>query len=261
MDDSRRLLTDALWGRMAAVIREFKSRAGAPPGIPDRAFVEAILYLARTGCPWRDLPRRFGDWNAAYTRFRRWLTLGIWQALFARLPDDLAAVRDVFFDSTVIRAHAHAAGARRSRGGAEAQALGRSRGGFGTKIHLAAADERTAVAMVLTPGQSGDAPQFVEVCEAVPEECPIDAAVADTAYDSDAIREYLVDRDIAPVIPSSANRAEPIEYDEAMYRERNKVERLFGRLKQFRRIATRYEKLAITFLAMIHLVAAVVMIR
>jgi transposase len=261
MDDSRLLLTDATWGRMAAVITDVKSRAGAPPEIADRDFVEGILYLARTGCPWRDLPGRFGDWNAAYKRFRRWLTIGVWQALFERLPADLAAVRTVFFDSTVIRAHQHAAGARRSHGGAEAQALGRSRGGLGTKIHAAAADERTAVAAALTAGQCGDAPQFIPVCEAIPEECPVDAAVADMAFDSDAIREYLVDRDIAPVIPSSANRAEPIEYDAAMYRERNKVERLFNRLKQFRRIATRYEKLALTFLAMIHLVASVVMTR
>jgi transposase len=187
--------------------------------------------------------------------------IGVWQALFECLPEDLASVRMVFFDSSVVRGHQHAAGARRVHGGAEAQALGRSRGSFGTKIHLAAADERTAVAVVLTAGQCGDAPQFIPVCEAVPEECPVDSAVADKAFDSDAIREYLVDRDIAPVIPSTANRAEPIEYDAGMYRERNRVERLFNRLKQFRRIATRYEKLAITFLAMVHLVASVVMIR
>src|SRR5947209_10976411 len=105
MDESRLLLTDEIWGRIAAALREVKHPAGAPPKLPDRDFVEAMLYLARTGVPWRDLPRRFGAWDAVYNRFRRWLAAGYWQALFDRLPgSDLAAVKAEFFESTVIRA-------------------------------------------------------------------------------------------------------------------------------------------------------------
>ena len=117
MDDSRLMLTDAAWGRIAAVLAEVKHPAGAPPELPDREFVEAILYLARTGTPWRDLPGRFGNWDAVYNRFRRWEAAGYWRALFERLPGaDLAEVEAVFFDSTVIRAHQHAAGAPRKKG-------------------------------------------------------------------------------------------------------------------------------------------------
>jgi transposase len=117
MDDARLLLTDAAWGRIAAVLSEVKHPAGAPPKLPDRDFVEAVLYLARTGTPWRDLPGRFGAWDAVYNRFRRWLGAGYWRALFERLPGpDLAEVEAVFFDSTVIRAHPHAAGAPRKKG-------------------------------------------------------------------------------------------------------------------------------------------------
>jgi len=117
MDDTRMLLTDAAWERIAAALGEVKHPAGAPPALSDRDFVEAVLYLARTGLPWRDLPRRFGAWDAVYNRFRRWEAAGYWRALLARLPGSaLEAVRVVFFDSTVIRAHPHAAGAPRKKG-------------------------------------------------------------------------------------------------------------------------------------------------
>jgi len=96
---------------------------------------------------------------------------------------------------------------------------------------------------------------------AVPAECPIQMAAADKAYDSDAIRHDLASRKIKAVIPSLKCRKPPLAHDRRRYRERNKVERLVNRLKQFRRIATRYEKLAITFLALIHLAAALIMIR
>lgn len=261
MDDSRLLLTDEIWHRLAAALSGLKSRAGAPPKQSDRDFIEAVLYLARTGSPWRDLPERFGNWDAVYQRFRRWEQAGRWRALFEQLPADLQEVHTVFFDSSVIRAHPHAAGAPQTQGGQEAQALGRSRGGFGTKIHAAAADERTALAVVLTPGQAGDAPSYPELIDAVPQECPVDAAAADKSYDSDAIRVDLKQRGIEPVIPPRANRNEPIAYDKTTYRQRNRVERLFNKLKQFRRVATRYDKLDLSFLAFIHLTAALITIR
>jgi transposase len=117
MDDVRLLLSDAAWERIAAVLREVRSPAGAPPQLSDRLFLEAVLYLARTGLPWRDLPPRFGAWDAVYNRFRRWEKAGYWKALFDRLPGSaLEAVAVVFFDSTVIRAHPHAAGAPRKKG-------------------------------------------------------------------------------------------------------------------------------------------------
>jgi transposase len=116
MDDSRLLLTDELWDRLAAALSGLKSRAGAPPKQSDRDFIEAVLYLARTGEPWRDLPERFGKWDAVYQRFRRWEQAGRWRALFERLPADLQEVHTVFFDSSVIRAHPHAAGAPKKRG-------------------------------------------------------------------------------------------------------------------------------------------------
>ena len=118
MDDVRLLLTDEIWERLDSIIQEVKSPAGAPAEISDREFVEAVLYRARTGIPWRDLPAYFGAWDAVYQRFRRWEKGGVWKAIFERLPEEgLEAVKVLFIDSTIVRAHQHAAGATAKKGG------------------------------------------------------------------------------------------------------------------------------------------------
>jgi transposase len=95
----------------------------------------------------------------------------------------------------------------------------------------------------------------------VPPEPVLTHAIMDKGYDSDGIREHLLAQDIVPVIPPKSNRRAPRDYDKALYKLREQVERFFNKLKQFRRIATRYEKLSQTFLAFIHLVAAWIMIK
>jgi transposase len=117
------------------------------------------------------------------------------------------------------------------------------------------------VAVVLTPGQQGDATVFAALLGAVPATVAVDHGAADMAYDSDAIRWRMLGRDVAPVIPSHPSRSEAIPHDKAIYRERNRVERLVGKLKQFRRVATRYDKLGATYLALVHLAAAFIKFR
>lgn len=115
-------ISDALWAELGPLVERAKrSRAGARPVIPDRVFVEALVYLADSGCKWRQLPDRFGAWDAVYNRFRRWLDAGVFARLFADLPsgpaDGLHRVRRVFIDSTTARAHPAAAGATKKRAG------------------------------------------------------------------------------------------------------------------------------------------------
>jgi transposase len=112
MDESRLLLTDRTWARIAKALATLKSNRGSPAELGDRDSVAAILYLARTGCPRRDLPGRCGAWDAVYQRFRRWLTRGLWAGLLDLLPARVRnKVRVPLGDGTVIRAHQHAAGA------------------------------------------------------------------------------------------------------------------------------------------------------
>jgi putative transposase len=112
----RYMLTDDLWAAMEPLVRQAKRhKGGQRPALPDRQFFEALLYLARTGVPWRDLPAEFGRWDAVYNRFRRWVSSGALRRLFEALTADPAfgEVRRVLVDSTIVRAHQHAAGARR----------------------------------------------------------------------------------------------------------------------------------------------------
>lgn len=112
----RYMLTDGLWLALEPMVQRAKRhKGGQPPALSDRDFFEALLYLARTGVAWRDLPGEFGRWDAVYNRFRRWVASGALRRLFESLTADpqFDGLRRVFIDSTIVRAHQHAAGARR----------------------------------------------------------------------------------------------------------------------------------------------------
>ena len=121
----RLLISDALWSKIEPVLRELKHAAGSPPKLSDRMFIEAVLYQARTGIPWRDLPDEFGDWNAVYHRFRRWEKRKLWKRLWQRFQSiDDERLKELFIDSTIARASARGRGVKKN-GGPQAQALGR----------------------------------------------------------------------------------------------------------------------------------------
>jgi transposase len=117
------------------------------------------------------------------------------------------------------------------------------------------------VSFVLTGGQRHDAPGFAAVFAQLPQEQALEQAIMDRGYDSNHIRHYLQAQGITPVIPPKKNRKEPLHYAEAPYKLREKVERFFNHLKQFRRIATRYDKLSQCFLAFLHLTAVWLMVK
>jgi len=255
----RLLLTDEIFDRLEPILLEIKPKVGAPPEQSDRMFIEAVLYVARTGIPWRDLPDELGNYSAVYNRLKRWKTNGTWERLWLELQtDEIALADNLYIDSTCIRAHQHAAGASTEKGGQLKQALGRSRGGFSTKIHVGCINEKAAISITLTPGQASDAKEFDTVFLKLPEGFSPERGIMDKAYDSNAIRQTLRESEIVPVIPPRKNRTTSINYDEDHYKQRNRVERFIGRIKQFRRIATRYEKLSEMFLAFIHIVSVYV---
>jgi transposase len=138
---------------------------------------------------------------------------------------------------------------RRKRGNQNQEALGRSRGGFSTKIHLRTNAKGAPLTFDLTGGEAHEVKGYDALMEL--HDVEPDRLLGDKGYDSDAIRNDLGQRGIEPVIPPRSNRTTPIDYDRDAYKRRNLIERCVNRLKQFRRIATRYEKTARAYLSML----------
>ena len=116
---SRHELTDAAWGRLAPLLPPQRPRTGRPAR-DHRIMVNAMLYLSKTGVPWRDLPERYGPWQTVATRFYRWTRSGLWQRILAELQRAANAEGRLdwsvhMIDATSIRAHRHAAGAKGGR--------------------------------------------------------------------------------------------------------------------------------------------------
>ena len=131
------------------------------------------------------------------------------------------------------------------------QAIGKSRGGWTTKIHLVAADARTAVTFSLSPGQAHDAPEGRKLLRRLGDQREKLPLLMDRAYEGNETRQLALTLGFEPVVPPLKTRLDPWEYDREMYKRRNEVERLFRRLKGFRRIFSRFEKLDVIFLGFI----------
>lgn len=246
-------LTDDEWRRIFAMLRAIRMiNTGVP--LRCRRFVEAVLWVLRVGGQWRSLPPDRGNWNAVFKRYARWSRLGVWGKLHDCLAQE-ADLQDVSIDSTVARAHACAAGAAKSC--AEDEALGRSRGGFGCKIHAVVDALGLPIKFILTGGQAADVSQAIPLMKSVLAQ----ACLADKAYDSDTFLAWLKERGIMAVIPPKANRTEQRYCDWWHYKERHVVECMFGKLKYFRRIAMRYEKTSINFMGMLAFAATLLWLR
>src|SRR5487761_248951 len=204
--------------------------------------LNAILYVAEQGCKWRGLPKRFGNWHTLYTRMNRWAKRGVLDSIFEKLQREQIVrikIEAVSLDSTLVK----------------------SRGGWTTKIHMVAAIARTAIAFQLSPGQASDAQVGRELRGGIgPLPAPLHL-IMDRAYEDNETRQLALDFGFIPVVPPKSNRLEPWPYDKALYRKRNEIERLFRRLKGFRRIFSRFEKLDALFLGFLNFALIVEALR
>lgn len=166
--------------------------------------------------------------------------------IFFKLRGNINSER-VFLDGSYVRAHQHASGARHS----EERAIGKSRGGSTSKVHLATDAHGHPIDFEITGGEVHDAKIADKMIEKIGK---AENIIADKGYDSDAIRENARASGMTPVIPRKSNSKKPNpEFDSCLYRLRHLVENAFARLKHFRSIATRFEKLARNFKSFLYL--------
>jgi transposase len=210
--------------------------------------VEAICYVLRTAIAWRDMPACYGPWNSVYTRWRRWCALGLWQEIL-RLLSQHAVGRIRFVDGSHIKLHQFGTN---PAGGQNAQAIGRTKGGLNTKLCALVEGRGRLMGAVLAPGQTyeveASAPLLYTLKKVL--------LVGDKGFDADALRQQLLAQGCLSCIPPRSGRRSPAWYHRSFYRQRHKIENFFQRIKIYKRVSTRYEKLALTFLNFI-LVGAV----
>ncbi|QPF36383.1 IS5 family transposase [Acinetobacter baumannii] len=244
---ARTAITDNIWEQLQTTMKAH----GCHQWKNDRTVMEAILWKLRTGAPWRDIPTELGSWKTAYNRFNRWSKKGLWQKFFFDLRKEIDK-EWVFIDGSYVRCHQHASGARRGFD----RAIGQSRGGNTTKIHLCVDSHGNPLDFKVTGGNVHDSQVANDLIEVIQE---AQYFIADKGYDSQEIRDKAIEHGMKAIIPKRKNAKQPNpDFDSYLYKLRHLVENAFARLKQFRSIATRYEKLARNFKSMLYLACSII---
>ncbi|AIL13271.1 transposase [Candidatus Paracaedimonas acanthamoebae] len=219
-----------------------------------RRFFEGIYYIMRTGSQWRELPTYYGKWRSVHKRYAVWCCKDFWNFILQYLTPDKDGENHVL-DASIVRAHPCAAGYK--KGSQEEQALGRSKGGFTTKIHVVVDALGQALRFSLTGGHRHDITQAPYLVEGMKNS----NIIADKAYDSNTFIEQIKRQSCTPVIPPRASRKEPREYDEHLYKERHLIECFFNKIKYFRRVFSRFDKKASSFMGFLAYASTILWLR
>ena len=221
--------------------------------VDDRRIVSAIVFVIKNGLRWRDAPREYGPHKTIYNRFIRWSRSG-------RVQQDFRSVgaqgRQAGADHD--RRHASEGASHRRepfKKGPVPRRIGRTKGGLNSKLHAVCDGDGRPLVMLLSEGQMSDYKGAALMLPAMPKAKQL---LADKGYDADWFRAALAKRGIAACIPSKSNRKVAIPHDAVLYKQRHKIENMFGRLKDWRRIHTRYDRCAHTYFSAICIAAAVI---
>ena len=235
-------LTNDEW---AAIKPRLPNKPRGIPRVNDRRVLNGICWVLRSGAPWRDLPHEFGPYTTCYNRFVRWRRAGVW----SRIMDALTGAHDAavqMIDTSIVRVHQHAACIARNK----RQSMGRSRGGLTSKIHAVVDSCGLPVRLALTTGEAHDNRLAAKLLSRLKSGSML---IADRGYDADWVRTLVRQHGAWANIPPKSNRKDALTFSPYPYHARNLVERFFNKIKQCRRVATRYDKLAANYLAFIQL--------
>ena len=251
---TRTSLDDAQWTSLMMGIQRIPN-AWKRDEAALRRFVEAVVCILRTGAPWRDLPDSLGHWPSVCHRFRRWSVRGWWALIFEPLRPALPAGGLVLADSTTCKAHRSASGAAHST--AEAESLGKSRGGTGSKIHACTDGTGRILRLIDSPGHHSD----LRCARALMVDVPAKPAALDRGYVSAKLHAYLASLGCTVHTPPKRGMLDPPPWDKTIYARRHHIENLFSRLKDQARIALRRDKTRRSWMGFAHLAATVINLR
>lgn len=247
-------LDDAQWVSLMLVVQQIPLAWKRDEGAL-RRFVEAALWIGRTGAPWRDLPEALGLWSSVYHRWRRWCLRGWWELIFEALRPGLPVDGLLLLDSTTCKAHRAASGAADST--PSAAALGRSRGGLCSKLHACADGAGRVLRLIASPGQHAD----LRYARALASGIPACDAALDRGYVSTALRAAFAAEGCTVHTPPKRGMVDPPAWDPKLYARRHRIENLFSSLKDWARIAFRRDKTRSSWMGFAHLAATMINLR
>ncbi|MCL6283605.1 IS5 family transposase [Ruegeria sp. 2012CJ41-6] len=232
-------------------LRPYFPKSHGKPRVDDRRVLSGIIFINRNGLRWSDAPREYGPPKTLYNRWKRWSEMGVFARIMAGLAAEEADHKTIMIDATYLKAHRTASSLRPEKGG-RGRLIGRTKGGMNTKLHAVTDSLGRPIRFFISAGQVSDYTGAKALVNSLPS---ADWLLGDRGYDADWFREALNDRGIRPCIPGRKSRDKPVRYDKRRYKRRNRIEIMFGRLKDWRRVATRYDRCPKVFLSAIALAA------
>ncbi|EPZ5609581.1 MULTISPECIES: IS5 family transposase [Pseudomonadota] len=248
-------MSDLYWltDEQMARLEPYFPKSHGKPRVDDRRVLSGIIFVNRNGLRWRDAPPAYGPHKTLYNRWKRWSEAGVFVRMMEGLSGAQAERRTVMIDATYLKAHRTASSLRGKKGGL-GRLIGRTKGGMNTKLHAVTDANGRPISLFVTAGQVSDYTGAAALLDSLPR---AQWLLGDRGYDADWFRDALEAKGITPCIPGRKTRTEPIRYDKRRYKRRNRIEIMFGRLKDWRRVATRYDRCPNVFLSAIALAATV----
>ena len=248
-------MSDLYWltDEQMARLQPFFPKSHGKPRVDDRRVLSGIVFVNRNGLRWCDAPKDYGPHKTLYNRWKRWGERGV----FLRMMEGLAAAEAVpnghdRRDLPEGTPHGiESAGKKGDLG----RLIGRTKGGMNTKLHAVSDADAQSLSFFMIAGQAGDYTGAAPLLDDLPK---AQWLLGDRGYDADWFRDALQAKGIQPCIPGRRSRNEPVRYDKRRYRRRSRIEIMFGRLKDWRRVATRYDRCPTVFLSAIALAATII---
>ncbi|MFT8479468.1 IS5 family transposase [Gluconobacter oxydans] len=232
-------------------LRPFFPKSHSKPRVDDRRLLSGIIFVNRNGMRWRDAPREYGPHK---TLWKRWGAMGI----FMRMMDGLSAAKTgpqtIMIDATYLKAHRTASSLRLKKRD-PGRLTGRTKGGINTRLHAVTDQNGRPLSFFMTAGQISDYTGAAALLDNLP---AAHWMRGDCRHDADWFRDAVEEKGIKPCIPGRRSRGKPVRYDKRKYKRRNRIETMFGKLKDWRRIATRYDRCPNVFFSAICLAATVI---